>query len=88
MKIFEENGFKQFGHQNVWIKWEMENNSIVSRYFATTKYTGRDDEHYYIIVKDHSENILLSSNDPIEIDGFFKRIRRDNKIDDILKSEM
>lgn len=84
MKILLENGFQQFGHQNLWIRWEKENNSVVSRYFATTKYTGRDDEHYYIIIKDHSENILLSSNDPIEIDSFFKIIKRDDKIDEIL----
>ena len=87
MNIFEENGFKQFGHENIWIKWEKENNSVISKYFATIKYT-ETDENNYVIIKDHRENILLNSNDPIEIENFFKIIRRDNKINDILNPEM
>jgi hypothetical protein len=89
LTLFEEHGFKKFGHQNIWIKWEEENGSIISRYFATstfepTKKNYRTGKYTRIVVKDHSENILLDSNDSDEIENFFKTIRRDDSINKLL----
>ena len=78
---WKSRGFEVYNH-NIWIKY---NSNKFPKYFAT--YTSKIDNNVSTLkffIRDVDGNELLASNKTEDIDEFFKKLERDDKIDEIL----
>lgn len=79
-KTLEKLGFKRFIGGEIWIKYQTINNKKSVKLIVCFTLSGK------ILIKDSSENIILSSIDKEEVNLFIIRECRDITINDLLSN--